>query len=148
MLKVDRRQLERRPLSGCPAQQGKGTDIDTADFILVVDDCVTGPDGRMTITEVFGYFRLPGDVHDDDTLQTAVVDVPAGSSIAKIAHQVSADPDGKIPQQAGTILRSNVARCPCTDRDECPALNEIRLLEAIEQAIALEGHALRATLSG
>jgi len=97
---------------------------------------VNGPDGHTpTITEVFGYFRLPGEVHDDDTLQTAIVDVPAGSPIARMAHQVSTDPDGILTRKAGTMLRSNVARCPCTATDECPALNEIRLLQAIEHAI-------------
>lgn len=135
MLRADRRQLERRPLPRCPAQQGKGTDIDTADFILVVHDCVTGPDGHPTITEVFGYFRLPGEVHDDDTLLTAVVEVPAGSPIAEMARQVSADPDGILTRKAGAMLRSNAACCPCTARDGCPALNEIRLLQAIEHAI-------------
>ena len=60
-----------RPLPGCPARRGKGADTTTADFVLVADDCISGPDGQPTVTEVFGYFRLPGEEHDDDVLLTA-----------------------------------------------------------------------------
>jgi hypothetical protein len=122
-----------RPLPGCPARRGKGADIRRADFVLVADDCVTGPDGQPTVTDVFGYFRLPGGEHDDDVLLTGGLEVPAGSPIAQIAHRVSADPDRM--RAAGILLRGNVAGCPCVLQGECPALNEVRLLQAMEHAI-------------
>lgn len=62
---------------GCPARQGQGTSIGAADFTLVVHDCDTGPDGRAATTEVFGYFRLPGEEHDNDSLETASIVMPA-----------------------------------------------------------------------
>jgi hypothetical protein len=121
-----------RPLPGCPARRGKGADTTTADFVLVADDCISGPDGQPTVTEVFGYFRLPGEEHDDDVLLTAGLEVPAGSPAAAMAHGVSADP-GRT-RTAGMLLRRNVARCPCAARGDCPALDEARLLEALEHA--------------
>lgn len=131
----------RRPLPGCPAQHGKGTDISAADFILVVHDCECDRDGRPTTTEAFGYFRLPGDEHENDVLLTAGFEVPVGSPIARMAHQVSADTTGALIHIVGTMLRGNVAHCPCADKAECPALNEIRLLEAMECAIELRREA-------
>jgi hypothetical protein len=100
-----------RPLPGCPAWQGKGTEISTAGFTLVVQDCERGSDGRPTATEIFGYFQLP-EQDADDLLQTASIVVPAGSPIAQMAHQISASPDGTLAQQAGAMLRGNVAGCP------------------------------------
>jgi hypothetical protein len=126
-----------RPLPHCPAQRGKGADITTADFVLIANDCMTGPDGQPTLTEIFGYFRLPGEEHDDDVLLTAGLDVPHGSPMADMARRISADPD-RI-KTSGDMLRSNVVACPCTATDECPALNELRLLEAMERATLAAG---------
>jgi hypothetical protein len=128
-----RKAAKTQPLPGCPARHGKGADIRAADFILVADDCVTGIDGQPTLTSVFGYFRLPGEEHDDDVLLTGDLEVPARSPIAEIAHRVSADSD--CMWTAGKLLRSNVIHCPCETSDDCPALNEVRLLEAMERAI-------------
>jgi hypothetical protein len=122
-----------RPLPDCAARHGHGADITTADFTLVADDCLTGPDGLPTRTDIFGFFCVPGEQHDDDVLLTAGLDVPAGSPIARMAIRVSADPDRT--RTAGTMLRANIAQCPCAASAECPALNEIRLLEAIERAV-------------
>jgi hypothetical protein len=126
-----------RPLPGCPARVGHGTDISAADFTLVAEDCERGPDGRLTATEVFGYFSLP-EQDACDLLQTASLVVPAGSPVARIAHQVSASPDGALAQKAGAILRSNIARCPCAATAECPALDEVSLLLAMEKAAGAE----------
>ena len=101
-------------------------------------DCETGPDGQPTATEVFGFFRLPGDEHDDDSLVTASIVVPAGSRIARMAHQVSNGPDGRLTHKLDAVLRSNVTRCPCTAGTGCPALNDISLVLAMEHATGLK----------
>jgi hypothetical protein len=124
---------QERPRPGCPARVGNGTDISAADFTLIVEDCERGPDGQLTATEVFGYFRMP-EQDVCDLLQTASLVVPAASPIARIAHQVSGSPDGTLVQKAGVLLRGNVARCPCTFTVECPALNQTSLLLAMEKA--------------
>jgi len=123
---------------GCPARQGQGTSISAADFTLVVHDCDTGPDGRAATTEVFGYFRLPGEEHDNDSLETASIVMPALSPLACLVHLAGAD--GILTRRAAAMLRSNVTRCPCTARAECPALNEASLLAAIEYAAGSEPH--------
>jgi len=126
------------PLLRCPARLGNGADIRVADFTFVVEDCDTGPDGRPTVTEVFGYFRQPGDEDDDHGMETASIVVPVGSPIARIAHQVGADPKGRLTQKTAAMLRGNVIRCSCTTRAECPALSESSLLLAMEHALGLE----------
>ena len=126
-----------RPLSGCPALVGNGTDISAADFTLIVEDCDGGPNGQLTATEIFGYFSLP-EQDTCDLLQTASIVVPAGSPIAQIAYRVSASPDGALAQKAGALLRGNVARCHCAATAECPALNEVSLLLAMEKATGSE----------
>jgi hypothetical protein len=125
-----------RPLPGCPARLGNGADASTAAFVLVALDCESGPDGRPTATEVFGYFWQPGEDHEDDMVQTASFTVPAGSRTAKMAHHVTSN--GTLTRSADAILRGNVANCPCTGGAECPALNEKSLLLAIEQALSTE----------
>jgi hypothetical protein len=69
-------------------------------------------------------------------VQTASFVVPAGSPIARMAHQVNAD--STLTRTAAAVLRSNVVHCPCTDRAGCPALNEMSLLLAMEQATGSE----------
>jgi hypothetical protein len=125
-----------RPPRGCPARYGNGADIRVARFTLVVDDCQLGPDGRPTITEIFGYFYAPGEDHDD-VLLTADIQVPIGSPIAQLAHRVSADPSRA--QKVGAALRGNVTGCQCPARGQCPALTDIRVLEALEHAILASG---------
>jgi hypothetical protein len=122
---------------GQAARQGTGTDISTAEFTLVVHDCETDPAEQPTATEVFGFFRLPGDEHDDDSLVTASIVVPAGSPIARMAHQVRTGPDGRLTHKLDAVLRSNVARCPCAGTG-CPALNDISLVLAMEHATGLK----------
>lgn len=119
------------PLS-CPAREGNGADINSAKLVLIVEDCVTGADGRPTVTEAFGYFRLPGQEHDEDVLLAGGLEVPVGSPIAQIAHRVAAS--RRRTRRAAALLRDYVARCPCTARDECSALTEISLLRALERA--------------
>lgn len=121
-----------RPGPGCPARAGAGADVSIADFILVVDDCENGPDRQPTKTEVWGLFRLPGEEHDDDAVLTGGLEVPITSPIARLARHVGARP--RRVKRAGAILRRNVTCCPCTATAECPALDEVRLLEAIEHA--------------
>lgn len=38
--------------------------------------------------------------------------------------------------KAGAILHCNVTRCPCAPAPQCPALDEIKLLETIEHAVS------------
>jgi hypothetical protein len=106
---------------------------------LLVEDCCDGPDGA-TMTQIFGYFRP--DASDDETrddaddaLVTGDFLVPVRSPIAMIARQIDADPCGFLAHLVGVALCVNVAHCPCTPAAECPALNEISLLEAMENAI-------------
>jgi len=114
-----------RPSPGCPARDGNGTDISTAGFTFVVNDC-----GVMT--EVFGYFRLPGDEHENDALVTGECEVPTDSPIARMACQVAGSPSRERTVEAK--LRRNIADCSCTVSDECPALSVLRLVEAMERA--------------
>lgn len=124
-----------RPLPGCPARHGDGADVTTAGFILVVDDCERGPDRQPTATEIFGYFRVPGREHDDDVVLTADLTVPVASPIARLARKVSDDLTGALSRVVGDVLRGNVARCPCAPTtSQCPALDELRLVEALECA--------------
>lgn len=121
------------PLS-CPAQHGKGADIAVSFFTLVVDDCENGRDGLPAKTEAWGYFRQPGEEHDDDALVTADLLVPAGSPIAQMARLVGCEE--MLTERVGAELRRNVERCLCAASAECPALDELRLVEAIEHALA------------
>lgn len=42
------------------------------------------------MTDVFGYFKVPGSDPDDDAILTGGLEVPIGSPIARLACQVSA----------------------------------------------------------
>jgi hypothetical protein len=122
------------PPGRCPAQHGDGADIRNAYFLLVVEDCCTGPDGRPARTEIFGFFRRDGDDHDDDALPTGCLEVPAASPVAVLARRVGTGWDGRRIRRVARTLRRNVERCPCAGSLECPALDEVRLFEAIEHA--------------
>jgi hypothetical protein len=123
-----------KPGFRCPALCGEGVDMRLAEFTFVVEkDCVDGTDELRAVVEVFGFFCEPGPEHDDDVLQTPCLAVPPGSPIARMACEVSAVPDAV--DQIESILRANIAACPCTAASECPALSEVQLLEAIEDAV-------------
>jgi hypothetical protein len=128
----------RRPLPACRVQPGKDIDISAACFTLVVHDCERGLDGRFVSTEVFGYFYMLGKEHDRVLLQTDSIVVPAGSPIAEIAHRATASRNAKLTRKVESLLRANVAGCSCPRNADCPALNEISLLEALESAAGLE----------
>jgi len=123
------------PPRRCPAQHGNGADIRTSYFMLVVSDCRTGPDGRPASTEIFGFFRLAGAEHDDDALLTACLEVPAGSPVAVLARQVGTGWKGRRIRRVARTLRRNIGHCPCPGSEDCPALDELRLVEAIEHAL-------------
>lgn len=124
------------PCPGCPAVHGNGADLSVAGFTLVADDCQGGPGRQPAKTDVWGFFVLPGPEHDADVVLTAGLLVPAGSPIARLAHRAAASP-ARVAR-AGAVLRGNVARCPCPPgAPECPALDEVRLVEAIERAARL-----------
>ncbi len=122
------------PPRSCPAQQGNGADITVSYFWFAADDCDTGRGWIPANTEVWGFFRQPGEEHDDDALITAALLVPAGSPIARMAREVSEDE--MLTRWVEATLRVNVRRCQCAPGTECPALNELRLVEAIEHALA------------
>jgi len=124
------------PPRSCPAQHGNGADIRNSYFMLVVGDCFTGPDGRSASTEIFGFFRLEGEEHDDDALLTACLEVPAGSPAAVLARQVGTGWEGRRIRRVARTLRRNIGQCPCPGSADCPALDEVRLVEAIEHALA------------
>jgi hypothetical protein len=121
----------RRPLPGCPAISGLGTDLDEARFRLVTEDCERGPDGQMTLTEVFGYYQVPGQ-DSDDLIHADGFAVPIGSPVALMAHKVARS--RRRTRIAGNLLRSAITTCRCAGVGGCPAFDDIAMLEAIEHA--------------
>lgn len=123
-----------KPGFRCPALYGNSTvDMRLAEFTFVVEpDCVDGVDELHAVVEVFGFFCQPSEDPDNDLLQTGCLAVPPGSPIARIVGKVNA-----VSETVGLIediLRANIAACPCNTAAECPALNDVRLLEAMEIA--------------
>lgn len=136
----------------CPAQQYNGVDISDSEFEICIDGCspylhfdwkaddVTF--GYADI-EVFGYFFPSGARLDDDderlndALVTDSLVVPAFSHISRIAHLVNADDSGELKAKAADMLRDNIACCPCTATDECPALNKDSFVFALKRAVSL-----------
>ncbi len=108
-------------------------DIEAWDFTFVVHDCETGRDALPTTTEIFGYFGLAGSDDDEDFMTTASLVVPVGSPIARMAYQVSRE-QALIERAAARLSRT--ARCCRCAGAECAALDELRLVEAIEHALA------------
>lgn len=118
----------------CPTWHRKARGIDAAGFIFVVEDCERGSDGRNTMTEIFGFFQPTG-ARGGDVQGTASLVVPIGSPIAVMAHQVNHDRRGKSPLRVAAILLKKLDQCGCA-QPECPALDELSLVEAIEFALA------------
>jgi hypothetical protein len=121
----------RRPRPGCPAIAGEGTDIRAARFTLVAEDCERGPDGQMTLTEVFGYWQALG----QDSENLVHVDgfaVPSRSPAALTARRVAAS--RRRTRIAGELLHAAITACPCTGPAGCPAFDGNALLGAIEHA--------------
>jgi hypothetical protein len=116
-------------MPSCPARHGHGTDIHAAGFTLVADDHDTGT--RPPITEIFAFFHIPGQ-SEDDLIQAPGFDIPADSPIARLARQVAASPE--LTRATGDWLRTGISGCLCDSADACPALDDIRLLRAIEHA--------------
>jgi hypothetical protein len=112
--------------------RAREADLDISDFILVAHDHAPDPDQQPRRTEIFAFFRLPGT--GNDAVLTAALDVPARSAIAVVAHQVS--DNELLTRITGDLLRRAAGRCPCDPAAECPALGELSLLTAIEQAAA------------
>jgi len=128
------------PPRSCPAQNGAGADIAVSYFTFAVGDCEQGPDRMPARTEVRGFFRQPGDHHDQDVLITATLLVPTGSPIAVMVHQVVGDE--LLTRRVEAALRANIRRCrQCryASAAGCPALDESHLVEAIERTLAGSG---------
>jgi len=123
----------RRPLPGCPAIAGRGTDLDTARFTLVAEDCERGPDGQQTQTEVFGFYQVPGQ-DSGDLIHVDGFAVPIGTPVALMAHQAARS--RRRTRITGNLLRQSITACPCTSTGRCPAYDDLALLEAIEHATA------------
>lgn len=131
------------PSPGCPSQHGHCTDLRRAVFTFAAENSETGPDGQPQITEIWGFFREPGEEHDDDFIETGYLALPAGSPVAIQARRIALLP-GLARTVEGT-LRASIAACPCTHQPtpgpppgthaECPALSSPRLLEAIGHTI-------------
>jgi hypothetical protein len=121
----------RRPLLGCPAIAGQGTDIGAARFTLIAEDCERGSDGQPSLTEVFGYWQLPGQ-DSEDLVHADGFTVPSRSPAALTARKVAAS--RRRTRIAGELLRAAVIACPCTLPAGCPAYDGIALLDAIEHA--------------
>jgi hypothetical protein len=117
-----------RPLPGCPARHGQGTDLATATFTLVAEDTGIGT-GRPS-TEIFAFFHAPGQP-EDDLIQAPCFDVPATSPVARLARMTAASP--RRTRAAGDYLRTRITTCPCTT-PACPLTDDITLLHAIEHA--------------
>jgi hypothetical protein len=116
--------------STCPAQVGAGVEISSAIFGFEARTCKQ--DGQP-VTEIFGYFHAPDDDDVESPLQTEALIVPAGSPISRLG--LSSSP-GRLEAIAAE-LRRKVLGCPCIATDRCPALDEMRLLEAMEHAAGL-----------
>jgi hypothetical protein len=116
-----------RPLPSCPARIGAGTAMRTAQFTFVAESY----SGRET--ELFGFWRKRGDDVAEDIVQTADLAVPCGSPIAVLGERAAAS-RRKI-RRVDASLRANVAHCPCAIASECPALDEVSLLRATEEAV-------------
>jgi hypothetical protein len=108
-------------------------DTDTSDFTFVVHDCETGRDGIPATTEIFGYFGPASGEDDEDFVTTASMVVPIGSPIARMAYRVSRDQ--ALIERAAAMLSQTAWCCRCAAA-ACVALDELRLVEAIEHALA------------
>jgi hypothetical protein len=121
----------RRPLPGCPAIAGQGTEIGAARFTLIAEDCELGSDGQPSLTEVFGYWQLPGQ-DSEDLVHVDGFTVRARSSAALTARKVAAS--RRRTRIAGELLRAAITACSCTRPAGCPAYDGTTLLDAIEHA--------------
>jgi hypothetical protein len=121
----------RQAVPPCPAVAGQGTDLNAARFTLVAEDCERGPDGRMTLTEVFGLYQVPGQAAEDLIYADGFA-VPIGSPVAVLARQVARS--RRRTRIAGDQLRAVISACPCAPAGSCAALDDLALLEAIEHA--------------
>jgi hypothetical protein len=101
----------RRPLPGCPAIAGQGTDIGAARFTLIAEDCERGPDGQITLTEVFGYWQLRGQ-DSEDLVHVDGFTVPARSSAALTAPKVASS--RRRTRITGELVRAAITACSCT----------------------------------
>jgi hypothetical protein len=101
-----------------------------AAFTLVAEDYPDDGDGAP-FTEIFGIFQSASQ-DPDDHVQVPGFDVPAGSPIADLTRRVAANPD--LTRKAGDHLRAAIVGCSCAARGQCPAFDDLRLLEAIEYA--------------
>ncbi len=119
------------PLPGCPAVSGRGTSLDTARFTLIADDCEPGPDGHPAMTDVFGYWQVPGQ-DSDDLIHADGFTVPARSPVARLARKVARS--RRRTRITGDLLRARITACPCTPAAGCPAFDGTAMLEAIEHA--------------
>jgi len=126
--------------STCPAQVGTGVEISSASFSFEARLCT---ENGQPVTEIFGFFLAPDDDHAESPLQTEVFVVPTGSPISSLG--LSCTPSRL--EAIAVELRQNVFHCPCIATDRCPALNEMRLLEAMEHAVG-DGPANRSPRTG
>jgi hypothetical protein len=101
-----------------------------AEFTLVAED-YPDDDGGAPFTEIFGMYH-GADQEPEDHVQVCGFDVPARSPIADLARQVAASQD--LTRLAGDQLRTAITACCCTAPDQCPAFDDLRLLEAIKHA--------------
>jgi hypothetical protein len=114
--------------STCPAQVGTGVEISSASFSFEARLCT---ENGQPVTEIFGFFLALDDDDAESPLQTEVFVVPTGSPISSLG--LSCIP-GRLDAIAAE-LRQNVFHCPCLSTERCPALDEMRLLEAMEHAV-------------
>jgi|SRR5712691_11872547 len=111
----------------CPAQVGTGVEISSASFGFEARLC---KENGQPVTEIFGFFHAPDDDDVESPLQTEALVVPTGSPISCLG--LSCKP-GRLEAIAAE-LRRNVLACQCITANRCPALDAMRLLEAMEHA--------------
>jgi hypothetical protein len=125
----------------CPAEfpaKGYGDyDITYHPFRFAVIDTSSQPNGPLSRTEISGYFQ-PGHTQEgeptEEVVETYVLTVPLGTPISQMAHQIAEEETGDTAFVIGEELRRRIKECPCVTCEECPALNIVRLFEAIETA--------------
>lgn len=126
-----------RPLAGCPARSGDDLfSVEGAEFVFCAEDCRNAGE---PVTEVFGFFCRPGwrdDPLDEDMVQTAGLEVPAGSPLSRMAHKAGTPAGISLMARK---LRRVIAQCPCADAARCAALDELNLVAAIEHAARRAG---------
>lgn len=117
----------------CPGGSRGKIDLNLAKFRLGaamdLDDRIGG---RPTIN-VQGSFYMPGD--PDVIMQTTEIGVPFGSPAAAMLAEIFGDETGFMVAEVGRIIKTGAGACKCALSNQCPGMDEMQLLFAIQAAL-------------